>query len=92
MPRDRENAADPDHSFRAHRSHGGVVPRRHLTKPRNHPRIGEIGVGDGIARPGKRLTRGQHDVFSVSQERRAFAVGQVGEDTVCQGTDGAYVR
>ena len=38
------------------------------------------------------MTSGQHDVFSVSEQRRAFAVGQVGEDTVCQGTDGAYSR
>ena len=92
MPRDREDAADADHSLRAHGCHGDVVPRRHLADPRNHARIGKVGVGDGIARPGKRLTGGQHDVFSVSEQRHAFAVGQVGKDAVCQGSDGAYSR
>ncbi len=92
MPRDREDAADANHSLRAHRSHGDVVPRRHLADPRNHPRIGEIGVCDGIAGPGKRLPPRQQDVFSVSEQRRPLAVGQVGEDTVCQGTDGPYSR
>jgi hypothetical protein len=44
-------------------------------------------VGDGIAGPGKRLPPWQQDGFSVSEQRCALAVGQVGEDTVCQGTD-----